>query len=76
MSGTVTSPGYPGYYASNLDCTYSIQTISGATISLNFQELDVESSSNCGKDQLYVSYIQMNHMQLQSHYVYIRFTIS
>ncbi|XP_041458355.1 cubilin-like [Lytechinus variegatus] len=54
MSGTVTSPGYPANYASNLDCTYNIQTISGATIQLNFQELDVESSSNCGKDQLYL----------------------
>lgn len=53
-SGTLTSPGYPGNYQANLDCTYNVETIVGSTVSLNFQELDVESSSNCGKDQLYL----------------------
>ncbi|XP_072174323.1 cubilin-like [Diadema setosum] len=53
-SGTIQSPGYPSNYGINLDCTYYVETATGSTIGLQFQELDLEASTSCSKDMLYL----------------------
>ncbi|XP_065052552.1 cubilin-like isoform X5 [Rhopilema esculentum] len=53
-SGTVTSPGYPKNYDSNLSCTWVIRSRSGKKISLTFSEVDVEYDSTCKFDVIKV----------------------
>ena len=41
-TGVITSPGYPGNYANNLDVSWHIQVPSGQLIEINFISFDVE----------------------------------
>ena len=52
--GVITSPGYPGNYANNLDCTYHV-TLDGP-IRFTFTTLDIEDHSGCWWDYLKVNY--------------------
>ena len=43
-TGVITSPGYPGNYANNLDVSWHIQVPSGQLIEINFISFDVEDA--------------------------------
>ncbi|KAH7697000.1 Protein CLEC-41, partial [Aphelenchoides avenae] len=43
-TGTIYSPGYPGYYGDNLDCTYQIEAATTGTASITFSALSLETS--------------------------------
>ena len=45
-TGVITSPGYPGNYANNLDVSWHIQVPSGQLIEINFISFDVEDDSS------------------------------
>ena len=45
-TGVITSPGYPGNYANNLDVSWHIQVPSGKLIEIIFISFNVESGSN------------------------------
>ncbi|XP_078603937.1 uncharacterized protein LOC144877765 [Branchiostoma floridae x Branchiostoma japonicum] len=49
--GYITSPGYPGIYLDNVDCSWTI-TVSGPfAVQLDFVEtFDIETASSCGFD--------------------------
>lgn len=44
--GKITSPNYPDAYSSNTDCVWRIVVHNGATIMLNFTELDMGYDSD------------------------------
>jgi hypothetical protein len=46
-SGIITSPGFPGNYANNLDLAWLIQVQLGQSIEINFISFDLESQSSC-----------------------------
>ncbi|XP_071104945.1 cubilin-like [Haliotis cracherodii] len=53
--GEITSPGYPGNYNNNLDCTYVI--VGGGqtqTINIDLVQLDLETNSGCSYDWLII----------------------
>ena len=41
-TGVITSPGYPGNYANNLDVSWHIQVPSGKLIEINFISFDID----------------------------------
>ena len=41
-SGVITSPGYPGFYLKNTDCTIRIQLTGAGRIGILFIEMDLE----------------------------------
>ncbi|XP_066304568.1 enteropeptidase-like [Branchiostoma lanceolatum] len=49
-SGTFTSPGYPGQYGNNADCSWKITVTPGKIIVIRFDVFDVESP--CDYDSL------------------------
>ncbi|KAJ8306835.1 hypothetical protein KUTeg_014919 [Tegillarca granosa] len=46
-SGTLNSPNYPGQYAHSRQCTWKIKVQPGRRVTLNFNDLDIESHSRC-----------------------------
>ena len=46
-TGVITSPGYPGNYANNLDVSWHIQVPSGKLIGINFISFGVWDCSSC-----------------------------
>ncbi|XP_033127166.1 uncharacterized protein LOC117124937 [Anneissia japonica] len=55
--GQVFSPNYPGNYDNNEDCTTTIFA-SSRCIEINFDQIEIENSEDCGKDYLEVSDLQ------------------
>ena len=53
--GFIQSPNYPSYYPNDLDCDYVITVEGGATVTLTFESLDVETNGNACYD-----YVQVN----------------
>ncbi|XP_078685003.1 CUB domain-containing protein 2-like [Branchiostoma floridae x Branchiostoma belcheri] len=53
-SGTITSPGYPGRYESNLRCSWTITVSRGRLAAIRFTDLDIEASQSCMYDYLAV----------------------
>ncbi|XP_078682441.1 uncharacterized protein LOC144916916 [Branchiostoma floridae x Branchiostoma belcheri] len=53
-SGTITSPGYPGMYESNLRCSWTITVSRGRRATIRFTSLDVEEQPGCVYDYLQV----------------------
>ena len=44
VGGVITSPGFPGHYASNLDMTWLIQVPIGKYVNIRFEHFDLEVS--------------------------------
>ena len=57
--GTVMSPGYPGRYPHNADCTWTIEVGWGKTIQFQFAMLNIETHPNCNYDKLEI--VDMTH---------------
>ncbi|KAI8479096.1 hypothetical protein Bbelb_431610 [Branchiostoma belcheri] len=53
-SGTITSPGYPGVYESNLRCSWTITVSRGRLAAIRFTSIDIEGHSTCAYDYLAV----------------------
>ena len=53
--GSVQSPGYPGQYPHNRDCTWTIHAEYGKRIQFHFAALRIESHQNCSYD-----YVEVN----------------
>ncbi|KAG8449759.1 hypothetical protein GDO86_016419 [Hymenochirus boettgeri] len=51
---TFTTPGYPGNYPPNVDCTWTITAPVGYKVSLKFMDFSLESAINCMYDNLYI----------------------
>ena len=47
-TGVITSPGFPGDYANDLDVSWLIQVPSGQLIEVTIDSFDVEGVNNCG----------------------------
>ena len=50
--GSIMSPGYPGRYPHNADCTWTIQVGYGKTVQFHFAMLNIETHPDCGFDKL------------------------
>ncbi|CAB3228775.1 unnamed protein product [Arctia plantaginis] len=50
--GTITSPAYPSPYPINADCEWILSTSPGNTISLTFEQFNLEFSEGCNEDYL------------------------
>jgi len=42
LSGTITSPNYPGLYPRNVDCQYVFHGLADQRVAINFTHFDVE----------------------------------
>lgn len=47
VNNTLTSPGYPDEYPSNLDCRTSVSIPQGMQMKIHFIEFDLEDNRNC-----------------------------
>ena len=47
VNNTLTSPGYPDNYPSNMDCNYSVPIPQGMAMRITFHEFHMEYYSNC-----------------------------
>nr|XP_040054275.1 bone morphogenetic protein 1-like isoform X1 [Gasterosteus aculeatus aculeatus] len=54
VSGTMSSPNWPGRYPSKKACTWSLSTTPGHRIKLVFNEIDMEAHLECTYDHLEV----------------------
>ncbi|XP_072171274.1 protein SpAN-like [Diadema setosum] len=52
--GEITSPNYPSNYDNHEDCTWLIEGAPGATVTLTFVDMDIESHSTCNYDAVEV----------------------
>ena len=50
--GSIRSPGYPGRYPHNADCTWTIRVEPGKTVQIQFALLNIETHPDCGYDRL------------------------
>lgn len=48
VNNTLTSPGHPGNYPSEMDCNYSVSIPHGMALKIILHEFDVEYESSCG----------------------------
>ncbi|XP_046376237.2 cubilin-like [Haliotis rufescens] len=46
----LTTPGYPGLYSNNLDCSWTIRGVYGTRITVTVEDADIESSPRCKND--------------------------
>ncbi len=53
--GTVRSPGYPGDYPHNRDCTWTVYAEWGKRIQFHFASMRLERHPNCSFDYVEVS---------------------
>ncbi|XP_046746481.1 cubilin-like [Diprion similis] len=49
---TLTSPGWPYGYKSNLDCTWTIESLPGTKLTINFDSVDLEETEGCIADRV------------------------
>ncbi|XP_073535861.1 low-density lipoprotein receptor-related protein 12 isoform X2 [Phyllobates terribilis] len=54
-SGIITSPGWPIEYPSRINCSWYIHANPGETITISFQEFDIQGSASCNFDWLSIS---------------------
>lgn len=54
--GKLTSPNNPQRYPSNVNCLWRIRFTSGRSVSVKFENFELEDSSNCQKDYVLVSW--------------------
>ena len=50
----MTSPNYPDNYDNSVDCSFLIQGMLGETVTLTFDDFDLESHTSCAYDALEV----------------------
>jgi len=55
MEGTITSPRYPEQYPNTLDCHYVLKSPERSTITIMFDDFNVEAEEDCEYDFLSVS---------------------
>ena len=55
--GSVNSPGYPGEYPHNRDCTWTIYAPLGKRVQFHFAHLSIETHNNCSFDYVDVGRI-------------------
>jgi hypothetical protein len=48
----ITSPNYPNQYQPNLNCSITINNLSGRDLFFQIVDLDIENSQNCTKDKV------------------------
>ena len=60
--GSLMSPGYPGQYPHNADCTWTIRVDYGKRIQFQFAVLQIESHPNCSYDSLEIVEGSMSHV--------------
>ena len=53
-NGAFTSPSYPGEYAHNRVCTWTIEVIPGRSVQLTFDDFDIEQHQQCAYDYVEV----------------------
>ena len=46
-NNTLSSPGYPGNYPSNMDCNYSVPIPRDMDLKITFHDLDVQKDTAC-----------------------------
>ena len=54
VNNTLSSPGYPGNYRSDMDCNYSVPIPHGMALKVIFHEFYVEYESSCRYDKMYL----------------------
>ncbi|GAA6231029.1 low-density lipoprotein receptor-related protein 12 isoform X2 [Lates japonicus] len=54
-SGIITSPGWPFQYPSRLNCSWNIRARPGDTITISFQDFDLQGSHRCSSDWMSIS---------------------
>ena len=60
--GSLMSPGYPGQYPHNADCTWTIRVDYGKRIQFQFAVLQIEAHPNCSYDSLEIVEGSMSHV--------------
>ena len=74
IEGLITSPGYPDMYPNDLKCGYNISSLSPSyaysTVTIIFDELDMEFHDKCDYDFVLVSGCKSNneYMQILANY--------
>nr|XP_054752684.1 extracellular serine proteinase-like [Lytechinus pictus] len=53
-SGVFASPNYPSSYDNNADCDFDFTAAEGEVISLTFNNFELESSSTCSYDSVFI----------------------
>ncbi|CAL4067115.1 unnamed protein product, partial [Meganyctiphanes norvegica] len=53
-TGTLESPGFPGFYPNNLYCFWTIKSEDGTPLTIEFTDLDVEFQRNCVYDYVMI----------------------
>ncbi|KAM9824295.1 low-density lipoprotein receptor-related protein 12 [Neosynchiropus ocellatus] len=54
-SGVITSPGWPLLYSPHLNCSWNIRGRPGDTVTISFQDFDLQRSHHCSADFLSIS---------------------
>ncbi|XP_037651635.1 low-density lipoprotein receptor-related protein 12 isoform X2 [Sebastes umbrosus] len=54
-SGVITSPGWPFQYPSRLNCSWNIRARPGDTVTISFQDFDLQGSHRCSSDWMSIS---------------------
>ncbi|XP_066304567.1 uncharacterized protein [Branchiostoma lanceolatum] len=54
ISGAFTSPGHPGSYGNNQQCSWKITVTAGKVVAFSFPEMNIENHRLCGYDALVV----------------------
>ncbi|XP_053190234.1 LOW QUALITY PROTEIN: low-density lipoprotein receptor-related protein 12 [Scomber japonicus] len=54
-SGVITSPGWPFQYPARLNCSWNIRARPGDTVTISFQDFDLQGSHRCSSDWMSVS---------------------
>uniref|UniRef100_A0A667XJ00 Low density lipoprotein receptor-related protein 12 n=1 Tax=Myripristis murdjan TaxID=586833 RepID=A0A667XJ00_9TELE len=54
-SGVITSPGWPFQYPSRVNCSWNIRAKPGDTITISFQDFDLQGSHRCSSDWMSIS---------------------
>ncbi|KAM6899395.1 low-density lipoprotein receptor-related protein 12 [Xenentodon cancila] len=54
-SGVITSPGWPFQYPTRLNCSWNIRARPGDSITISFQDFDLQGSHRCTSDWMSIS---------------------
>lgn len=57
-SGVITSPGWPFQYPTHLNCSWNIRARPGESITVSFQDFDLQGSPRCSSDWTSVSSVR------------------
>ncbi len=52
QTGVIASHNYPNNYENNEDCEWTLRGLRGHYLTLTFDSLDVQSSTNCSSDYI------------------------